>query len=109
MDRILSGGVLLPQLEPEFPASSTPFLVSLLTGVHSGSHGIFAEHIFSDDEERVESIDHEALWEDAKGVKSLWVGFYYLLIEMLGHHLTSISGPGTSVLHLRLATCTTFG
>ena len=76
LQRILSGGVLLPQLEPEFPASRHPFLVSLLTGRHSGSHGIFAEHIFSETDEQVQSIDEESsLWTDAKTMTSLWVGF----------------------------------
>jgi predicted AlkP superfamily pyrophosphatase or phosphodiesterase len=33
-------GVLVPRLQPEFPASRIPFLASLLTGRHSEKHEV---------------------------------------------------------------------
>ena len=33
-------GVLVPRLQPDFPASRTPFLASLLTGRHSDRHEV---------------------------------------------------------------------
>ena len=33
-------GILVPRLQPEFPASRLPFLASLLTGRHSETHEV---------------------------------------------------------------------
>lgn len=69
----------MPSLEPEFPAARDPFLVSLLSGVHSADHGIFANQIFWESSQKIETLDEPKVWKAAlENISTIWVIFYRL-------------------------------
>ena len=81
LDRISGNGIVIPQVEPEFPASRDPWLVSLLTGHHTEDHGIFAQHIFSKEAQKTQDIDQSSeLWAAARNLSTLWVRFVYFYL-----------------------------
>lgn len=83
LDSLVKDGVRVSRLQPEFPASRDPFLVSLLTGRHSEDHGVFAHERYSTKLDSLLSVEDAAFWNKTRELGTLWVclyNYYYIIM-----------------------------
>ena len=85
LDKLSNKGIVVKDVQPEFPASKLPFLTSLLTGRHSLENEVIGTQWFDSVANKVISVDADSddlFWNKTKEFGTLWVrGFFNSTFE----------------------------
>ena len=75
LQSIINDGIYVKNITPEFPATTLPFLASLITGRHAQEHGILENEFYDEKSKSFWNIedDNDNFWGKAKKMENIWV------------------------------------
>ena len=75
LQSIINDGIYVKNITPEFPASTFPFLASLITGRHAQEHGILGNEVYDENSKKIWNIedDNDNFWGKAREMENIWV------------------------------------